>query len=244
MQKFIRAATVAAAALGAISVGAIAHAESNGIQVGKYRSLNMDALHYDSATGDSTPSDCSTIGWTATGGDSPLDNNNRALRVYICPVDTSGSDYAQGYSHASYAIDRPVGDVKNLSWDEKVRTDGTHGSGAPRFSIELSDGSIAYLASGTCGHELFNSGGTWQRADFTGFHNDCSFHVTSGAGDTVYSADGTNSAWQNFALQNPDLSVKHLYMIWDEPGFYRLDRIAFVDDMYNYSPHRVVSAMT
>lgn len=212
---------IAAAAVIATALPALA--EGNGIQVGEFRELRLEAA-----------SPASPIGWTGEGGDSPIDTNSRALKTVVAT-----GEFTDAYSNASLDLDRLVGNVHNLSWDEKIRTDGTHGAGAPRISAVFSNGDVAFLASSTCAHPIAVSSGTWQRADFTGFVNNCSFTV-SGATTGTYAANGTLSAWEVYAAAWPTQRVSYTFIVFDEPGFYRVDRVSLGRGMYNYGLHRMV----
>ena len=48
----------------------------------------------------------------------------------------------------------------------------------------------------------------------------------SGATAGQYAADGTRSAWEVYTDAHPDQIVKRAYIVADESGTYRLDRIA------------------
>jgi hypothetical protein len=222
------------AGVAAIATGGIALAEGNGVQLSKYQELRTHAYTYDNNTGASTTSTCSAIAWKSTGTDSPIDNNTSALAVHVCAPTASTSDYVIAWSRASLNIDSLVGDVKNLSYD--FRSDLV-GAGAPRISVQFNNGDVGYLAASSCAH-AFAVAPSWSRADFTGATSDCSFNVTGATGGT-YAADGTNSAWDVYAAANPTQFVNQAYLVFDEAGHYRLDRIALgTAYLYNYSNTR------
>ena len=55
----------------------------------------------------------------------------------------------------------------------------------------------------------------------------------------TYAADGTNSAWDVYAAAHPEQFVSRAYLIFDDPGTYRVDRLALgTDYLYNYSNTR------
>lgn len=208
-------------------------AEGNGGQVDKYNQLHTRAYTYDAATDTSVPSTCSSIGWQRVKTDSPIDTNSRALVVNVCD-----GDFAEVYSKASLEIDTAVGDVENLSYDFK--TDRV-GAGAPRISVIFKNGDVAYLTASTCSNPIAVSGGSWSRADFTGDTTDCSFGVSGETGGN-YAANGTMSAWDVYATEHPEQVVSYDFIVFDEPGKYRLDRIALgTDYLYNHSNKRAVS---
>ena len=221
-------ATVGALALIPVISGT-AMAETNGTPVGNAHKMRFDALK----GADNTPSDCSTIGWQHVNTDSPIDTNSRALVTNVCT-----GDYTDAYTNKSLAIDKPVADVTNLSYD--FRTAGV-GAGAPRISVIFNNGDVGYLAASTCSEPIAASGGTWSRADFTGDLTDCGFNV-SGATGGLYEADGAMSAWDVYAAAHPTQVVSFDFLVFDEPGTYILDRVSLgTGKLYNYGPKRAVS---
>lgn len=185
--------------------------------------VEKQALWYDNATGETSPAtDGSKINWNRAHGDSPLDRNDRALRALVMPGTADGSSYAVLSTEWSRNLDRPVGTMKNLSFD--LLTDTADSGGAPRISVEFLNGDVAYLASSTCKRTL-TSDPRWSRADFTGMKHDCSINVTGDTGG-LYEADGDRSAWQVYADANPDQRVSQTYMVWDVAGDYITDHIA------------------
>jgi hypothetical protein len=158
--------------------------------------------------------------WTRT-GDSPQDANTRALRLKV-----GEGEWVSAKSNRSMNIATEAEQVRNLSFEFK---ESTHvGAGAPRISVQFQNGDVAYLSASYCNHQLAVSGGTWGRADFTRFANNCTIWVT---GETAgpsgsYSADGTRSAWQVYTDANPGQIVEQAYLVADEPGTYRIDRLS------------------
>ena len=156
--------------------------------------------------------------WNKNGGDSPLDANARSLRLHV--GDPNAGEYVAVYSTRSLQIGKDAEAMTNLSFDFK--TSMHVGAGAPRISVEFANGDVAYLSAFYSNHSI---GDGWARADFTRFKNDSSFFV-SGATAGQYAADGTRSAWQVYTDAHPDQIVKRAYIVADESGTYRLDRIA------------------
>jgi hypothetical protein len=197
-------------------------------------------LHFDTCT------NTDSIGW-ARGTDSPLDGNHQSLLSVV-----SNGGCAEAYSFRTGIEGKAIEDVKNLSFDY-LASDATGHGGAPRISVLLrdTDGTgdlhIAYL-TGTpdkCGVPI-TADPTWYRADFTGqTAPGCSLFTSDTDPVTmqqeVYTSDGTNSAWQNFAAAHPDYQVimaddtvapVGAFMVEDEQGTYHIDRLAIQDLMF------------
>jgi hypothetical protein len=159
------------------------------------------------------------------GGDSPGDGNHRRLHAVVGhdadPTDTQYS-YLSFYSRASLALNESVESVTNLSFEFK---ENNHvGAGAPRISVEVSNGDILYLAALYCNHSTSNA--NWGRADFTGFTSDCVIWDNHG---NQFAANGTDTAWQAYvaSLADPaDTQVDRTYVVLDEEGTYNLDKIS------------------
>lgn len=184
---------------------------------------------YVNATGQSVPSDGSKITWSRHNGDSPLDTNDRALKAHIGAPTADGNDYAEFYTTRSLEIDKRVGDVNNLSYDE--RTDTT-GAGAPRISVVMVSGDVVYLTSSTCSTPI-GVGPTWSRADFTGATADCMFYDNH---NEQYAADGTHSAWDALVAAHPNWRVSYTFLVFDEAGTYVVDRVSLgTNRLYNYA---------
>ena len=159
--------------------------------------------------------------WNNDGGDSPLDANAKSLRLHV--GDPAAGEYVAVYSQRSLHINKDAESVKNLSLDFKA---SMHvGAGAPRISVEFQNGDIAYLSAFYSNHSI---GDGWARADFTRFKSDSSFYVYSKATGSLdqYAADGTRSAWQVYTDAHPDQIVTQAYLVADESGNYRIDRLS------------------
>jgi hypothetical protein len=153
--------------------------------------------------------------WNIKGGDSPHDSDTKALRLHV--GDPSTGAYVVAYSNRSIHIATDAEAVANLSFEYK---ETTHvGAGAPRISVEFQNGDIAYLSAAYCNHPI---GSNWGRADFTRFKTNCSIW----AAGVQYSADGTRSAWRVYTDANPDQIVEQAYLVADESGGYRIDRLS------------------
>jgi hypothetical protein len=96
----------------------------------------------------------------------------------------------------------------NLSWEYAASNPVT---ASERMNVFFSNGDVAFLDSSLCNKPIASSGGTWLRADFTGFTSGCSFSVVGETAGT-YSATGTESAWHAYATQWPDqvVTIRHL----------------------------------
>jgi len=197
MKNFVEAASAVVASLAVIGSAAAASLPSN--QVLRYEGGGSHV-------------------WNLNGGDSPQDANARALRLHV--GDPYAGEYTSAYSKRSLHIAKDAEAMTNLSFEVK---ESTHvGNGAPRISVEFQNDDVAYLSAYFCNHAI---GDGWARADFTRFVTDCSFFVS---GDTAgqYTADGTRSAWKVYTDAHPDQIVKRAYLVADETGGYRIDRLS------------------
>ena len=153
--------------------------------------------------------------WNKNGGDSPQDANARALRLHV--GDPNAGEYVSAYSNRSLHIAKDAEAMTNLSFEFKA---SSHvGAGAPRISVEFQNDEAAFLSAAYCNHSI---GDDWARADFTRFVTDCSILVSG----VQYAADGTRSAWQVYTDAHPDQIVKRAYLVADENGNYRIDRLS------------------
>lgn len=202
--------------------------------------LHSRVNYYDNATGNVYPaSDGSKALWTRKRGDSPLDDNHRALRLLVkATADPSaGNNYAVVSTDRSRNINRRVGNVANLSYD----TSTPGGGGAPRISVEFNNGEVAYLASEFCIANIPASGNRWKRADFTGAIDNCMFYVSDGSS---YAADGTHSAWDNLVYAHPWWRVSAAYVVADAAGDYILDRISLgTNRMYGFAARWAINCV-
>jgi len=153
--------------------------------------------------------------WNVKGGDSPHDTNTKALRLHV--GDPSAGGYVVAYSKRSIHIATDAEAVRNLSFEFKAT--GYVGAGSPRISVEFQNGDVAYLSASYCNHTI---GSDWSRADFTRFKTDCSIWVAG----VQYEADGTRSAWRVYTDANPDQMVEQAYLVGDETGTTRIDRLS------------------
>ena len=153
--------------------------------------------------------------WNVKGDDSPHDTNLKALRLHVGDPSTGG--YVVAYSKRSIHIATDAEAVKNLSFEFKAT--GYVGAGSPRISVEFQNGDVAYLSASYCNHTI---GSDWSRADFTRFKTDCSIWVAG----VQYEADGTRSAWRVYTDANPDQMVEQAYLVGDETGTTRIDRLS------------------
>ena len=156
--------------------------------------------------------------WNVKGGDSPHDTNTKALRLHVGDPSTGG--YVVAYSKRSIHIATDAEAVRNLSFEFKAT--GYVGAGSPRISVEFQNGDVAYLSASYCNHTI---GSDWSRADFTRFKTNCSFFV-SGQTAGQFAADGSRSAWHVYTDANPDQIVEQAYLVGDETGTSRIDRLS------------------
>ena len=190
--------------------------------------------------------DTGLANWHGTGGfdaprdDSPLDPNFVRLGVHV--LDSAGNnDFVGAYNDCVGIKGKPVGQVKNLSFDFQNTTGNpaVHiGAGAPRYSVDIDQGGdgdydfSAFLAAFYCQGTTTNAG--WSRADFTGQTalGACSIWVNN----VQYFSDGTRSAWKVYADANPTDKVMSwvgpAYLVMDEVGTAFVDRLAFQNKMF------------
>jgi hypothetical protein len=210
MKKFVVAASAVVVSLAVIGSAAAASLPSN--QVLRYEGGGVHA-------------------WNVRGGDSPLDSNARALRLHV--GDPGAGEYVAAFSKRSLNIATDAEAVTNLSFDFK-RT--LHvGAGAPRISVEFENGDVGFLSASYCDHPLASTDDVWGRADFTRFKNDCSIFVAG----VQYDADGSRSAWQVYTDAHSDQIVSKAYLVADETGRYRIDRLTLGAGVMYLSGDRV-----
>jgi hypothetical protein len=216
----------------------------------------------------------STFGWITTSNDSPTDANQRALRLVLPPNDPgcSGTNLAacsfgRAFSRASNNTRTPVLNQRNLSFEYAADNPAT---ASTRINVFLSSGDYLFLIPDYCSKPIASSGGAWRRADFTGFKTGCAVEVigpnaTGGFEevgcvtpavpddlDRFFCADGTRSAWRNFALANSDEVVTRRHLLVDSGGApatgtytYLFDRVALgAGKMYTEHPRRALSCPT
>lgn len=153
------------------------------------------------------------------GSDSRFDQNAKRLHAHV-----EAGSYFAAYSDASLAINKPLLNVQNLSFEYSQA--GHIGAGAPRISVVLDDGTVLYLAAFYCNHTVGQTNGkgpSWGRADFTRYLTDCAIWDSGG---TEYSADGSRTALEVYDATHPDAIVKQSVLVDDEGGNVNLDRIA------------------
>ena len=165
---------------------------------------------------------------SSTGGDSSFDSNKRALRMNV-----GAGQYVVAYSNRSIDIAKDAAAVGNLSFEFKATS--YIGAGAPRISVEFQNGDIGYLSASYCNHPMAVTGNAWARADFTRFRENCSIWVAG----QQYSADGSRSAWQVYTDAHPDQVVEQAYLVGDETGLYRIDRLSLGAGVMYTSSNRV-----
>lgn len=104
-----------------------------------------------------------SIGWSSTGGSSPLDPTNGESIEIVTEPGTAAGAYTWGNAEeANSIVGRSLGQVDHLSFDAA----GYLGAGAPRISLITSgdDGDHTYFLSAShCNEDL---GGGWVEADF------------------------------------------------------------------------------
>jgi hypothetical protein len=159
-------------------------------------------------------------GWEKT-SDSPIDTDSKALHISVVT-----DACVEAYTKASLRINEPVAEVTNLSFDFREPPGGTVTGGSPRLSIILDNGDVVFADANNCNRPIPVSGGTWGRADFTGFLSTdapCTIYLN---GAIPYANTPTMSAWQVFAAANPGRELVYDFFITDIPGEYWIDRIS------------------
>lgn len=202
MKNITRAAFAAIAVAGLVGIAASpAVAEGNGSPVNNYNRLNLGGPYND----DTSPAGCGSIvfGDVGTNGDdSPLDTNDRAITATVC-----NGDFAEAYTNASLNINRPVGQVKNISFD--FQTASIPGAGLVQIVLITTTGHYLYLDPQYCQRPI--GSGFISRADFTGTTalGACTFYED---GATPYTSDGTQSALKVYQAANPTANISYSFM--------------------------------
>jgi hypothetical protein len=224
-------AVLGTVALVTLSAGSAQAAPAEELISNPAQQAQGEANFYDNVTGTES-TDVGYTRWSHGGVDSPLDRQNNHLKLYTPAAEPEGNYFNLFYSERSTSQNTLVGNEKNMSFD--IRTNSSDGGGAPRISVEFSNGDVAYLASQFCKRTL-TIDIRWSRADFTGAKHNCEFNVTGDTGG-VYAADGSRSAWRVYADANPEQRVSQAYIVTDAPGTYHLDRIA-LGTAWMYTSH-------
>jgi hypothetical protein len=218
-------------------------ASAEGARVGPYQQMRFERSNH------------STLQWVTTANDSPTDANHRALRLTLRPnapgcsaENLAACSFGRAFSNASNSKRTPVDDQMNLSWEYAAANPVT---ASERMNVFFSNGDVAFLDSSLCNKPIASSGGTWLRADFTGFKSGCSFSVVGEtAGD--YAANGTQSAWSVYAAAWPDQVVTIRHLLVDSGAApltgvstYYFDRISLgAGKMYTWGAKRALSCPT
>lgn len=193
-------------------------------------------------------------GQWVVGNDSPTDSNSKVLKLVVPAIapgncvdpDYANCPYVAAFSRASTQIIKDVGAQKNLSFEFKATNIDTI---SQRITVIFNNGDVGYLDGHYCHRSIAVSGGSWQRADFTGFKGagDCSFFVTGTTGGQYFNTTD-QSAWAAYATAHPDQSVVSRYLIVDTGGApasgantYYFDRVALgANKMYIEGAHEAV----
>jgi hypothetical protein len=214
-RKIVAALVVA---LGMLTFAAVASAEP---KVGSSQRLRVQV--------DPNQSGCNSVdsiaGWV-TGTDSPSDSNHRLFHTDVgTPVGC-----VVLFSNASANRHVAAENQKNISIQ---LTSASVSLGLNYMVAEIStDGNnsttehILFLDPADCNHPV-GSSTTWVRADFTGYKGDDTCTIVEDSPPlTTYSSDATHSAFQNFAIANPEAVVVSKYVVIAKSGDSRFDRIA------------------
>ena len=210
-----------------------------------YNRLQADAYTYDEDAGGYASSACSTVGWRS-GSDSPVDPNRRALVAKVCG---GGLELVEVVSNHSARLGRPVGSVRNLSFDFRRAAVNAGGSVYLLEIVQNSGDGQSYLRlqASTCADPYAGTG--WARADFTGQRGagDCKLYATNPAGGptTVYENTPTASVWEVYASSHPDAVVEFSELLMDNGTdttvTHRVDRLSLGSNwMYTRSATRGV----
>ena len=235
MTKRLVAALVVA--LGMLTFAAVASAEP---KVDSSQRLRVQI--------DPNQSGCNSVdslaGWV-TGQDSPSDSNQRLFHTNV----GTGGGCVLLFSNASFNRHVAAGNQKNISIQ---LTSASVSLGLNYMVAEIStDGNnsttehFLFLDPADCNHPV-GSSTTWVRADFTGYKGDdtCTI-VEDSPPSATYSSDATHSAFQNFAIANPEAVVVSKYVVIAKSGDSRFDRIALgAGKMYDNDSSHAVSCTT
>jgi hypothetical protein len=210
------AAAVAAGALALTIAPSTAHDPA-----GTVNDPHLEPFTSPTANGTAT----ALIGYAdVAGGDAPGSPAPKALRI------ETNANVAEPYSYAGAAIrksgmeGKALGDVKQISF----KTKGYSGAGAPRLSMTLSNGTIAYLSSYYCSTDLPPT--AWHKATFTASYAadpTCTIYTSTAPGNAGYTSDATSSAWKKLvAGEGSGVEIRRIELVQDEgPG------VTWVDDI-------------
>jgi hypothetical protein len=150
-------------------------------------------------------------------GDSPADADLRALRVTLPQPGKSGSYEADTAPRSTRQESRPVGRVKNLSFDFRRRTQQARDYRAPAIAILARSKDELLLWGRQCRKPISH---TWSRADFTGALSGCkltAYVYAEGYDAHTYKANGRRSAWGAYVAANPDEVLESTTLLFEGP---------------------------
>jgi hypothetical protein len=175
-----------------------------------------------------------TIGWSTTGGSSPLDThpNGQSIRI-VAPAGGGASAYTYGASEALVDIrGESLAGIDHLGFDSK----GYLGAGAPRISLGTVDtvttaAHTFFLSAYHCSEAI---GGGWRESDFAdstqspGVSPGCTIYDQSG--NTFTSLQAAGAFYPNdVVVSNPN----DWFLVQDEsPATLNVDRLSVENWMW------------
>jgi hypothetical protein len=161
-----------------------------------------------------------SIGWSSTGGSSPLDTTNDESIEIVTELDTAAGAYTWGNAEeANSIVGRTLGQVDRMSFDAS----GYLGAGAPRISLITSgdDGDHTYFLSAFHCNEDLGSG--WVEADFV---NDASCSIFRDSEPVAYEGwDAVAAA----ADANGEVVTDWFLIVDEGPATSYVDRLVVQD---------------
>jgi hypothetical protein len=183
--------------------------------------LELTVSAPDPATGLPT----ATAAWVGNPKDNPV------LQVFTKdnPDGDGNYSYFAGEVTNTPVNGEALGDVNNIAFDYR----GPLGAGAPRISLELSDGSYVYLSAGYSSKSLDDGWVQFNTDDRTGTQH----NTLGGSGPAViwdsqghaYTTDGGGTAWAHMAVDHGvTTTITGIALVQDENhGIVQFDNIRF-----------------
>jgi hypothetical protein len=213
--RLIRPLAAAAIAVGALALTIVPSTAHD--PAGTVNDPHLEKFTSPAANGNPT----AVIGYAdVAGGDAPGSPAPKALRIETEQNTVKPYSYAGAAIRKSGMEGKALGDVNRISF----KTKGYSGAGAPRLSMTLSNGTIAYLSSYHCSTDLTPT--AWRKATFTASYAadpTCTIYT----GTTGYTSDPTSSAWDKLVTgEGPGVEIRQIELVQDEGP-----AVTWVDDI-------------
>lgn len=177
--------------------------------------------------------------WQSRTVDSPLDANRGRMRLEVAAQ--SGDDFINLHEVGSGVRAQSIASVRNLSFD--FLSTGDVGARSPRIEVRVDqngDGTTdltVFLIASQCSNPI--GGSIWNRADFTGERGAGLCSIRTSASPTLYTSDGTQSAWDVFVDAhglNDQINDARV-VAGGEVGVNYVDNIAFHNHAFGRGPN-------